>query len=386
MPPSSKRDFLVLAVSTLMWAGVFVSDLLTQRGVASGMLYVVPVMVTLWSRSLRTTPIVAGVCVVLTLIGFFVSSSGVPPSVSITNRAIAMVTIAAVAVVCMTRKSARAALERANGQLESQAEALGAANEQLAQSNTELAKEVKHREQAEITLLRSNRELEEFAYVASHDLQAPLRHVISYLKLIELECSQRLDEKPKEYIAEATRSAKHMQALIQDLLTLARLDSRKQPAKLVDCNVVFKFVLDLLDPLIKESLAEITHDPLPTVTGVESQLLQVLQNLVGNALKYRNERPPAVHVSASSRDGMWVFCVRDNGIGIDPKHVEDVFKLFRRLHSGNEFPGTGIGLALCQRIVERHGGRIWIEKSSPGAGSTFCFSLPESSPNNNVAA
>ena len=374
------------SLATLLLLSIFVFDVLTPRGVAGGMLYVLPVLFTLWSPTRRSTPLVATVCVLLTLIGYIVSPDGMPLGFAISNRVIAVVTITAVAAVCMARRSAREAMERATCQLAEHAAALVEANARLEQSNAELEQAVRRRAQAELDLLRSNRELEEFAYVAAHDLTAPLRHVASFLELLERNYGHTLDEKAKDYIATASRSAKHMQALIGDLLTLARLDSQKQSPGIVDCNGVFDQVLALLEPAITEMQATVTRDAMPSVLGVERQLVQVLENLIGNALKYRSEQAPHIHVSAIQRDGEWVLCVRDNGIGIDPKHSGEIFKIFRRLHSTDEYPGTGIGLALCQRIIERHEGRIWLENAQPGAGSTFCFSLPNGTPTDDLAA
>lgn len=383
----TKRNHIDLAATTLMIGVVFTFDLLTPRGVASGMLYVVPVLATLWLRQRWSTPLIAAACILLTAGGYLFSSNGTPLALAILNRAIAILTIVAVGAVCMARRSAREALENANHELEEQASVLEQANLQLERSNADLEHEVGLRERAEVNLLRSNRELEEFAYVAAHDLTAPLRHVVTFLDLLQRDYGQTLDEQAKDYVAMASHSAKHVQALIGDLLTLARLDSERQPLAAVDCNAVVDRAVALLEPAIKEAGATVTHEPLPIVMGVEGQLLQVVQNLISNALKYRTEQPPSIHMSAIQRNGQWQLCVQDNGIGIDPHHADDVFKIFRRLHSDDEYPGTGIGLALCQRIVERHGGRIWLENSQPGAGSKFCFSLPNTTtPNNHVAA
>jgi light-regulated signal transduction histidine kinase (bacteriophytochrome) len=279
----------------------------------------------------------------------------------------------------MARRSDREILEEANRQLERQARA-------LAEANASLEQEVTLRAQVEIDLLRSNRELEEFAYVAAHDLTAPLRQVFTFLDLLTRDCSTALDDQAQDYIAMASRSARHMKVLIDDLLQLARVDAEKQPATSVDLNLVLDQVLASLEPTIRETQATVTREALPTVKGIEGQMVQVFHNLIESGLKYRAERPPQIHISATHRDGRWVFCVRDNGIGIDPKCTEDVFKIFCRLHSGDEYPGTGIGLALCRRIIERHRGKIWVENTKPRTGSTFCFSLPNSPRTNRVVA
>lgn len=226
-------------------------------------------------------------------------------------------------------------------------------------------------------LKRSNAELEQFAYVASHDLQEPLRMVSSYLQLIEKRYKGKLDSDADEFIAFAVDGALQMRALINDLLTYSRLDTRFQPLKSTDCETVLRQVLDNMKISIEETKAKITHDPLPFVMADSYQLVQSFQNLIGNAIKFRSKGPPRVHVSAEKKGNMWVFSVRDNGIGIDPQYAKRIFQIFQRLHGRNKYPGTGIGLAVCKKIAKRHGGDIWME-SEPEKGSTFYFSIPVS--------
>jgi PAS domain S-box-containing protein len=232
-------------------------------------------------------------------------------------------------------------------------------------------------------LERSNRELEQFGYVISHDLREPLRMVSSFLRLLEQRYGDQLDAKGKEFIDYAVDGAERMQDMIRALLNLSRVETRGEPLAPVDCEVVLKRTLNALQRTIKENEAEITHDPLPTVMADQAQLGQIFQNLIANAIKFRKEdEAPRVHISASptpqptSRTGEreWVFSVEDNGIGLDPNQANRIFQVFQRLHTEEEYPGLGLGLALCKRIVERHGGRIWVE-SEPGAGSTFYFTL-----------
>lgn len=225
-------------------------------------------------------------------------------------------------------------------------------------------------------LSRSNADLEYFAYIASHDLQEPLRMVSSYLQLLERRYKDQLDADAREFIAYAVGGASRMQALINALLSYSRVGTRGKPFEPTDCSMVLERALTNLKVAIEENDAVVTHDPLPTVMADEVQLAQVFQNLIGNAIKFRGERPPQVHIGAQRGKGEWVFSVRDNGIGIDPQHFERIFMIFQRLHSQDEYPGTGIGLAICKRIVERHGGRIWVE-SQPGQGSTFYFTIPD---------
>ncbi|MGQ9677680.1 MAG: PAS domain S-box protein [bacterium] len=223
-------------------------------------------------------------------------------------------------------------------------------------------------------LRRSNQELERFAYVASHDLQEPLRMVGSYIGLLARRYQGKLDGDADEFINFAVDGVRRMQGLINDLLTYSRVGTRGKEPVPTDSNAVFSRVLLNLKVAIEEKMAVVTSASLPVVRADERQLEQLLQNLVGNALKFTKESP-RVEVWAERVDGMWRFAVKDNGIGIDPKHSEKVFEIFQRLHTREEYPGTGIGLAVCKKIVERHGGKIWFE-SEVGRGTTFFFTLP----------
>lgn len=245
-----------------------------------------------------------------------------------------------------------------------------------------LQRELFERTQAELrlaqqatALARSNQELEQFAYVASHDLQEPLRMITSYLELLERRYKGQLDSDASEFIAYAVDGAARMKGLITDLLAYSRVSTHGKPFELVDCNTSLGQVLADLQVAVEESKATITHDPLPTVMGDPTQLGQVFLNLVGNAIKFRGDKPPVIHICAMRQGSEWLFSVRDNGIGIDPQYAERVFVIFQRLHTREQYPGSGIGLAVCQKIVERHGGRIWLE-SQPGEGTMFYFTLP----------
>ncbi len=224
-------------------------------------------------------------------------------------------------------------------------------------------------------LARSNADLENFAYVASHDLQEPLRMVSSYTQLLGERYRGKLDAEADEFIAYAVDGAQRMQVMIQDLLNYSRLTRKPAQMEPVDCNVVLGRALNNLQAAIQEIGAEISAGPLPVIKGDASQLLQLFQNLIGNAIKFRGPRTPSIQVSAMMKRGDWTFSVQDNGIGIEPQYREQIFGMFQRLHTRKEYSGTGIGLAVCKRVVEGHGGKLWVE-SEPGKGSSFFFTLP----------
>jgi len=223
-------------------------------------------------------------------------------------------------------------------------------------------------------LRRSNAEIEQFAHVASHDLQEPLRMVTSYLQLIERRYPDRLDSTGREFIAFAVDGAKRMKNLIRDLLEFSRAGTHSTRFREVDTSAILDHALDNLKIAIDESSAVITADSMPTLAGDPVLLTQVFQNLIANAIKFRKGTEPGVHISAREQGAEWIFSVRDNGIGIESRHLDRIFRIFERLHPVEEYSGSGIGLAITRKIVERHRGKIWVE-SQPGAGSTFFFSL-----------
>lgn len=224
-------------------------------------------------------------------------------------------------------------------------------------------------------LARSNAELKQFAYVASHDLQEPLRMVASYTQLLAKRYRGRLDADADEFIAYAVDGASRMQHLIRDLLAYSQVSTHSEDFALHEGETILNDALVNLQLAIEESGATVSHGPLPTLTGDRAQLVQLFQNLIGNAIKYRGAEPPRVYISATQVDHAQVFSISDNGIGIDPQYAERIFIIFQRLHGKEEYPGTGIGLAICKKIVERHGGRIWME-SKLGQGTTFYFTIP----------
>ncbi|MDT7810270.1 MAG: hypothetical protein QOJ42_186 [Acidobacteriaceae bacterium] len=278
------------------------------------------------------------------------------------------------------RKRAEESLRMAHEELEQRVQER---TRDLKTSNELLELEIEERKRAEsilaqqsAELARSNSELEQFAYIASHDLQEPLRMVGSYVQLLERNYRNLFDAKGEEYIAYAVDGAKRMQMLINDLLAYSRVGTQGNEFALTDCAGVVGLTIKNLQKAIQESGATITCDPLPTVLADKMQLLQLFQNLLANAIKFRAEQPPEIRITAKHTDSFWQFAVKDNGIGIEPRHFQRIFLIFQRLHNRRQYPGTGMGLAICKKIVDRHGGTIW-PVSEPGLGTTFFFTLPD---------
>ena len=235
--------------------------------------------------------------------------------------------------------------------------------------------ELTERQKIQAELERSNAELEQFAYLASHDLQEPLRMVTSFTQLLAQRYQGQLDADADQIIGFAVDGAKRMEALIRDLLTYSRVAIKGKPFESTNCEEVLDLTLNNLQLLIQETGTSIYRNPLPTLLADQSQLVQLWQNLLSNAIKYRSDKPPEIEVGAEAENGQWLFYVKDNGIGIKPEHFERIFAIFQRLHTRQEYPGTGIGLAICQKIVNRHGGKIWLESESE-QGTTFYFTIP----------
>ena len=240
---------------------------------------------------------------------------------------------------------------------------------------TGMVHDITDRKRVEAELRRSNESLEQFAYVASHDLKEPLRMISSYLQIIEKRYADKLDDEGREFFGFARAGANRLRDLIEDLLEYSRVGTQNKPLEATDSGKLLDEVCSDLQLAINDGDAKITYDELPIVVADAGQLRQVFQNLLANALKFRGSASPIIHVSAVRRRKDWVFSVRDNGIGIAAEHQERIFVIFQRLHGREQFKGTGIGLAVCKKIIERHGGRLWLE-SKPGEGTTFYFSLP----------
>ncbi len=249
---------------------------------------------------------------------------------------------------------------------------LMAAQNGLRRSNEELENRVAERTSE---LSRANEELEKFAYVASHDLQEPLRTVANFSQLLEERYTDKLDKDGREFIGYIHSGARHMRTLVDDLLAYSRLGAKALSLSEVDCEKVLCEVLEDLKMAVQESAAEIAHDPLPVLRADAGQIKQLFANLLSNAIKFRSAEPMRIHVGATRQGDDWIFSVRDNGIGINPKYYTQIFGMYERLHSMSQYPGTGIGLALCKKIVEEYHGRIWVD-SEEGRGSAFHFSIP----------
>ncbi len=244
------------------------------------------------------------------------------------------------------------------------------------QRQRQLVKELERRVAERTSALeRSNAELQRFAYVASHDLQEPLRMVASYAGLLRARYGGQLDERADKYLNYTVDGAERMQALIRDLLTYARVETRATVARGVNLDRVVDEVLHHLEAAIGEAGADITRDDLPMLEIDAAQFRQLYQNLIGNAIKFRGEAAPAVHLGAKRAGDEWILSVADNGIGIEPDYSARIFQMFQRLHDRDRYPGTGIGLAIVKRVAERHGGRVWVE-SEPGAGACFYIAVP----------
>ena len=238
-----------------------------------------------------------------------------------------------------------------------------------------ISRDITERKRLEEALQERTQELEQFAYVASHDLQEPLRMVSSFVQLLARRYEGKLDSDADEFIQFAVDGATRMETLINHLLEYSRLGTQGKPPESCDCEQVVAQVETDLTPAIKESSADVTRERLPSVMADRTQLAQLFQNLIGNAIKFRGDRQPKIHISGTRSNGDWLFTVGDNGIGIDSQHTERIFEIFERLHSRRKYSGTGIGLAICKKIVERHGGRIWVE-SEKGEGARFRFTIP----------
>jgi signal transduction histidine kinase len=393
-----------VAIAGILTVAVFLVDLVTPLGFTVWLLYLVPFLfiVLATSRYLERAVVVY---VALVAVGLVLSPPGpLGIGTAIVNRVLFVLCLLAVtgllilvqhqrirlAVENEQRRQAEAEvqarneeLQVQNEELQAQSEEIQAQNEQLQALGTELAAQNERLREHEVTLRQytarlahSNEELQRFAYVASHDLQEPLRSIVSFSQLLDRRYRGRLDGEADEYLAFIVQGGVRMQALVQDLLQVSRIETDARPLAPTDAAGLVATVIRSLDAPIREAGVTLEIAPLPTVLADRSQLEQVFANLIGNALKYR--RPgaaPAIAISAERRGEAWEFAVRDNGIGIEAEYFDRIFEMFGRLHTHDQYEGTGIGLAVVKKIVERHGGTIRVE-SVPGEGTTFFFTLP----------
>lgn len=332
---------VLLAATSL---AIFLCDWFIELGVAIGVAYVLVVWMADRTGQSRMIWAVAILCSLLTIVGFLKSPAGGEVWKVLTNRGLSLLVIWLTAYFVVQRHEAAGLQKELNCR--------------LAESNE--------------ALTQSNIDLQQFAFVASHDLQSPLRQISGFVQLLQKEYDDKLDEEAHEWIGYTVTGVEKMQTLIRDLLTFSRVESRSAPFE----AVTLEGIVDSAIEIYADDDASITRGPLPTVAGDPSQLEHVFQNLIGNAIKYKGEHRAVVHVSAEEQGRNWIISVHDNGLGIDARHHERIFEMFRRLHTAEEYPGTGIGLAICRRIVHRHGGRIWVE-SEQGEGATFKLMLPK---------
>ncbi len=379
MTISVKMDTVLLLVMIAAATAVFAFDAITEKGIADGVPYIGVVWLAYYHRQRHWILVAAIVCCLLTVFGYFVSPPGSEVWKSFLNRGLCVFAIALTAVLCNVAQRTQQRLRNSEENLQL---LVSQRTDELARSNAELQISNEQLEQRNDELIctrdsleQSNTELQQFAYVASHDLQSPLRAIAGFAQFLEKDYQDKLDESAGDYLRRIVDAAKRMQTLINDLLAYARVDARAVPFRSTSLAAVFDDVVELLQVDIADVGGRVTRDDLPTVNGDPSQLSQLLQNLISNGLKYHGQSPPHVQVSAQENGGEWVVSVQDNGIGIESKHHDRIFEIFRRLHSQDQIPGTGIGLAVCRRIANRHGGRIWVE-SVPGNGTTFSFSIP----------
>ncbi len=354
MIKNSDKSKQIIIISIFLAVGIFLFDLSTPLGIAAAVPYAAIILLSLWLPKNRHTIIAGIVVTALTILGIFLSPPGEKMAVFLTNRLLSLIVIW-IAVIFVTKYKHSLEIIR------EYVDALDHANRDLKKSAQELK--------------RSNAELEQFAYVASHDLQEPLRMVSSFTQLLAKRYKDKIDSDANDFISYAVEGANRMQRLINDLLNYSRIQTKGKTFEETSCSEILGQVRANLQAAIEKKSALITNDFLPIVNADTIQMMQLFQNLVDNAIKFSGELPPRIHISAEKKDNEWVFSVCDNGIGIEPQFNERIFVIFQRLHDREKYPGTGIGLAVCKRIVERHGGRIWVE-SDMGKGTTFYFTIP----------
>ncbi len=334
--PFELNESSILAICGMLCLLIFFLDVSLRISFLVSILYVIPVLICIWSPKRRTIYIVAGVSSFLTIIAIPFKPPG-DILIPLFNRPLSLLTLWTAVIL----------IDRFNS----------------------------IRKRFEEKLKKSNDDLQQFAYIASHDLQEPLRTVVNYLALLQRKNMDKLDPKSQEYINFAMDGGERMRQLIDDLLEYSRVDSQGKEFTPVNMQDVIDETLAILKSRIEESNVQVITGPLPVISGDETQMIRVMQNLIGNAIKFHGPEPPKICVSASEGRNEWTFAVKDNGIGLDMQYSDKIFQMFQRLHNKEEYPGTGIGLAVTKKIVERHRGRIWVE-SEEGKGATFFFTIP----------
>jgi signal transduction histidine kinase len=373
------RSLLIVLVSLLLCIPIFYIDITTPRGYADQVLYLIPIIITtLYARKRAPLLLLGLVTIVLTVVGLSLSPRATESSSLVEGLFTTFAIVMAVLLGQLYIRQAMA-LERSNRSLQENYERLQSAQVELERANRQLT------EKTEL-LNRSNEDLRRFASVASHDLKSPLATTSSFLQLLQQRYRGKvLDQKAEELIGYAVDGTSQMARLIDDLLQYSSVDHAGGELEQIDMNEVLAQVEQGLEASLKELGATVSSDPLPRITANRTQMVQLLQNLVANAIKFHGQEAPRVHVSAEKKGDGWQFSVRDNGIGIRPEDRDKLFKMFSRLHSRQEYEGTGIGLATVKRIVERHGGAVWFD-SEVGKGSTFYFTIPDHEPGLDGAA
>ena len=361
----SKTFLLICAVIIILLIGV--ADYITGEELSLAIFYIFPISFIVWFTNRNATIFMCIICSVIEFVAN--SAAGRTYSnylITFWNSALLLGFFLLYAfILSMLQKEYRSRIKLIY---------------ELQDSLTQLKHTREELEQKSQDLARSNIDLQQFAYAASHDLQAPLRGVEGFVNLFSRRYKGKLDTKADEFIEFIIDGVKRMQVLIKDLLEYSQIGAKEIHWKPMESELAVTQALANLKTAIEESSAIVTYDTLPRIIGDSSQMSSLFQNLIGNAIKYRGEEPPKIHISAERKGAKWLFSVNDNGIGIDPNNLDRIFVVFQRLHTREEYEGTGIGLAICKRIVEGHKGNIWIE-SEPGKGSTFYFTIPDQEAN-----
>jgi signal transduction histidine kinase len=359
---NQSKTFLFIGNVIIIFS-IGIADYLTGQEISFSIFYLLPISLSVWYTNRNIT---ISMCIISSIVEFVANyAAGKIYShylISFWNSTVLLIFFLLYSFILSRLQKEYASRIKLIDDLQDSLIELSRTKEELGQKSQDLA--------------RSNVDLQQFAYAASHDLQAPLRGVAGFVNLFARRYRGKLDEKADEFIEIIIDGIKRMEILIKDLLEYSQVGTRGIQLKPMDSELAVAQALTNLKAEIEEKNAVITYDTLPKVIADSSQLSRLFQNLIGNAVKFCREKLPKVHISAERKGHQWLFSVHDNGIGIDPYNQDRIFVIFQRLHTGAEYEGTGIGLAICKRIVERHGGSIWVE-SEPGKGSTFYFTIPE---------